>query len=88
MDRLIAVRFRVGDIVVELRRQVTIKGMHDAERAVAVLQTLSDDAHRAHVKKLVERQRLLLHLAPDAVDMFWTTVDLGAHTLFHHLFAQ
>ncbi len=38
VDRLVAVGFRVGDVVVELVRQMAEVGMHDAQRRIAILQ--------------------------------------------------
>ncbi|CCJ85925.1 hypothetical protein BN133_2302 [Cronobacter dublinensis 582] len=88
MNRLVAIRFGVRDVIVEFIRQVAVVRMNDPKRGVAVLQTLGDDAHRAHVEQLVKGQMLFLHLAPDAVDMFRTPVDFGFHALFFHGGAQ
>ena len=62
--------------------------MHYPQRGVAVLQTLRHDTHGAHVKQLVKGEVFLLHLAPDAVDVLWSTVDFSAHVLFFHRLAQ
>ena len=88
MDRLIAVRFGVGDIVIELIGQMTEVSVYYPQRGVAVLQTLRHDTHGAHVKQLVKREVFLLHFAPDAVDMLRPAVDFGAHVLFFHRLAQ
>ena len=51
--------------------------MHDAERGVAARDGVRQDAHGAHVEDALERQLLALHLAPDAVDVFRASRDLG-----------
>ncbi|CCJ93950.1 p1177c; B1177_F1_12 [Cronobacter malonaticus 681] len=88
MNGLVAVGFRVGDIIVELIRQMAIVRVNYPECGVAVLKALCDDAHGAHVKKLIKRQMLFLHFAPDAVDMFWTAVNLRLNAFFFHGAAQ
>ncbi|MNS73022.1 hypothetical protein D3C72_1064490 [compost metagenome] len=88
VDRLITVGFRVGDIVVELIRQMAEVGMHNPQRGIAVLQAFDHHAYRAHVKQLVKRQRLLLHLAPDAVNVFWTAVDVRLDAFIDHRITQ
>ena len=55
-------------------------GVHDTERRIAILQPLGHYPHRAHIEQLVEFEVLLLHLAPDAVDMFRPTVHLGVNS--------
>lgn len=52
-------------------------GVDDAERRVTILQPLGDHPHRTHVEQLVELEVFLLHLAPDAVDVFRAAVDFG-----------
>jgi hypothetical protein len=52
-------------------------GVNDTERRIAILQPLGDHPHRAHIEQLVEFEVLLLHLAPDAVDVFRPAIDLG-----------
>ncbi|MNP52579.1 hypothetical protein D3C76_1469800 [compost metagenome] len=84
MDRLVAVRFRIGDVVVKLIRHVAEVGMNNPQRGVAVLQTLGHDAHGAHIKQLIKGEMLFLHFAPDAVDMLRPAVDFGLHALFFH----
>ena len=61
-----------------------IAAVHQAEHRVAVRQARGDDAHRAQVEHLLERELLALHLPVDAVDVFGPAVDLavdagGAH---------
>lgn len=55
VDRLIAVGFGVGDIVVKLARNVVELGMHDTERRIAILQPLGHYPHRASNNSLNSR---------------------------------
>ncbi len=84
VNRLVAVRFRVGDVIIKFVRQMTIVGMHDPQRRVAILQTFSDDTYRAHIKQLIKSEMLLLHFAPDAIDMLRTPVYLSLHAFIFH----
>ena len=88
VDGLIAIRFGVRDVVIELIRQMAEVSMYYPQRGVAVLETLRHDTHGAHVKQLVKGEMFLLHFAPDAVDVLRTPVDLGAHILLFHRLAQ
>ena len=56
-------------------------GVHDAEGRVAVVDLLDDDAHRPYVIELGELEMLLLHLAPDAVDVLGPAVDIGLYAV-------
>jgi hypothetical protein len=69
MQRLVAVRLRPGDVVVELSRHRLPQVVHDAEHGVAILDVGNDDAKRAHVVEFGEIELLAAHLAPDAVDV-------------------
>ena len=88
MNRLIAIRLRVRDVVIELIRQMAEVSMYYPQRGVAVLETLRHDTHGAHVKQLVKGEMFLLHFAPDAVDVLRTPVNLSAHILLFHRLAQ
>ncbi len=88
MNGLVAVGFRVSDIIIELIRQMAIVRVNYPERGVAVLKAFRDNAHGAHVEEFIKRQMLFLHLAPDAVDMFRTPVNLCLNALFFHGGAQ
>ena len=88
MNRLITVRFRVGDVVIELVRHMAIMGVHNTECCVAILQTFSHHAHGTHIEQLIKGEGFLLHLAPDAVDVFRAAINFSLNTLFFHRFAQ
>ncbi len=51
--------------------------MHDAQRAVAVLDAVDHDAQRDEVIDLIELLVGALHLVVDAVDVLGPTGDLG-----------
>ncbi len=78
MERAVVVRFRLGDVIVELARQRRPKVMHDAQCRVAVLHVVDQDAHGADVVHRIEPRLLAAHLAPDAVDVLRPSGDLGA----------
>ena len=59
----------------------------DAQRCVAVFHFIDDDAQSAHVVNLGKRDILLAHLVPDAVDVFWSAVDLGVADTRGHQFS-
>ncbi len=88
MDRLVAVGFGVGDIIVKLAGNVVEVGVNDTECRIAVLQPLGHHPHRTHIEQFVEFEVLLLHLAPDAVDVFRPAVDLGLDSRLFQGIAQ
>ena len=51
--------------------------MHDAERAVALLDRFHDHAVAENIGELLEADRLALHLAPDRIGPLVAAVDLG-----------
>ncbi len=74
---LIAVRFRMGDVVVELFGDMRPQPVHDTERRVAVADLVDQHAHGAQVEDLIEAQLLVAHLFPDAVDVLRASADTG-----------
>ncbi|ANF23639.1 hypothetical protein PS273GM_00015 [Stutzerimonas stutzeri] len=77
MQRAVAVFLGVGDVVVELLRNVSPQGMHDTQRGVAIANLGHQHANGTNVVDLAELQPLLLHLPPDRIDVLGTSVDLG-----------
>ena len=53
--------------------------MDDAERGVAVLHLVDQDAHRADVVERFDPRLLAAHLVPDAVDVLGAAPHLGLH---------
>ncbi len=77
VQRAIAVLLGVGDVVVELLRNVPPQRMHDPQRGVAIADFRHQHANGANVVDLAELQALLLHLSPDGIDVLGTPVDVG-----------
>src|SRR3569833_1985554 len=75
--RTVAVVLWRGYVVVELAGDVLPEPVHDTERRVAVAHLVHQHAHRAHIVDLAVVDVLAAHLAPDAVDVFGATGDLG-----------
>ena len=65
VDRAIVVLLRRRDVVLEPSGHDRPVGMDDAERAVARLERLRDDAEAVDVGQLLEADRFALHLHPD-----------------------
>jgi hypothetical protein len=77
MQRAVEIALGMRDVVVEFAVDRLPQVMHDAQRGVAVLDLVDDDAQRAHVVDLLEVDVLAAHLVPDAVDVFRPTIHLG-----------
>ena len=77
MDRAVAVRLRLADVVLEPPRHRPPAQVHGAERDVAVADRAGDDPEAVDVGEPVEALLLLLHLAPDRVGLLLATDDLG-----------
>ncbi len=88
MQRAIVVGLGPGDVIVELARHRRPQCMHHAQRGIAGGDVVDHHAHRTDVIQLVERQTLLLHLPPDAVDVLWTAADHGLDALRDQLARQ
>ena len=75
VDRLIIVLLGVRDVVLETAGHGVPGGVHHAERAVAVALLGNDDAEGIDVRKLLERDLLALHLAPNGVRLLLAAGD-------------
>src|SRR6185312_8963129 len=60
----------------------------NAERVIALLDRVDDDAERHDVGQLLEADILLLHLAPDRVWRFFAARELGPNAAGFERFAQ
>ncbi|MNN37440.1 hypothetical protein D3C81_1513900 [compost metagenome] len=76
MQRAVAVFLGVGDVVVELFRDVSPQGVDDAERGVAVAHFRHQHTNGTHVVDLAELQAFALHFAPDRIDVFGPATDV------------
>ena len=81
VQRLVAIAFGAGDVVVKLLDQGGEMAVHPAQRGVAIGHAVDHHPHRADVKHLGKRQRFAAHFFDDAVDVFGPTVHLGLDVL-------
>ena len=84
MERLIAIRLGIGNIVVILLRQNREVLLHNRERFIALLDGFDDDSYGPDVKELIKAQVLALHLFPNGIDMLWPARHLGLNTVRSH----
>ena len=82
VQRPVAVRLGVGDVVVELAGNVRPEPVHCTEHAVAFRHGIHEHANRPQVEELLDAglldaQGLALHLSPDTVDVLRATGHLG-----------
>ena len=75
MQRLIAVGFGNGDVVLEPARQGFVQIMYSAQYAVAGVDLVDDDPECVNIHDLVKGPALAAHLLVDAVDVLLTTAD-------------
>ena len=76
VQRAVAVRLGVGDVVIELTRQIAPQPVHDTKRGVALCNRIDEHAQRARVVDFADPDALALHLAPDAVEMLRSAREL------------
>ena len=86
VQRPVAVRLGVGDVVVELAGDMRPQPVHGAERRIALGLGVHEHAQRPQVEQLLDAglldaERLALHLAPDAVDVLGAAGHLGIDPL-------
>ncbi|CSA66878.1 Uncharacterised protein [Vibrio cholerae] len=62
--------------------------VHNAKRGITVLQLISNNPHRTHIKQFIKSEAFLLHFAPDAVDVFRATADFSVNPGLLHLSTQ
>ena len=88
VQALVHVELRHGDVVFEPPGHGVPQRMHRAQRRVAVLHRLDDDAHGDQVVDLGEALALLRHLLIDAVQVLRAAHDLRLDAHLVHLAAQ
>ena len=77
VDRPVAVRFRLADVILEPARHGAPALVDDAQDPVAILFRGADHAEAVDVGQAREGQVLLLHLAPDRVGLLGAAIDIG-----------
>ena len=77
VDRAVIVLLRRGDVILEPPGNDRPRRVHDAERLIALGDAADDDAEAEYVGKLLEADRLALHLAPDRIGALAPAGDLG-----------
>ena len=80
MQRLVHIRLRHGDVVLEPARDRRVHLMDHAEGRVAVLDGLHDDADREEIVDLIQGLALVDHFPVDAEEMLGASADLGFHS--------
>src|SRR6185437_11785969 len=79
MQRLVAVDPRDGDVVLEAPRHGLEYRVHDAERAIAGVRLVDDDAQAIDIDDLRQRRALARHLLVDAVEVLLARLDARRH---------
>ena len=77
VDRLVVVLLGRRDVVLEAAGHRAPSRMHDAERPVAGVEAVHDDAEAVDVGELLQRDLPVLHLAPDGEGLLLAAVHLG-----------
>ncbi len=82
VQRLIAVRFRNGDIVFHAARTRLIQTVHLAEYAVAGVRILDDYAEGINIHDRVKTLLFKHHFAVDGVQMLFATANAARDSRF------
>ena len=77
MQRLVHVRLRHRDVVLEAARNRSVHLMDYAERRIAVPHRFHDDTDRKQIIDLVDGLILVHHLTVDGEEVLHTSADLG-----------
>ena len=75
VQRLVAVDARNRDVVLEAAGHRPVEAVHEAERAVALVDVADDDPDAEHVDDLRQRQVLAAHLHVHAVQVLLARLD-------------
>ena len=87
VQRLVHVRLGDGDVVLEPARKRLPHRVDRAEHRIAVADGVDDDAHRGEIVDLL-KALALLHLAPNAVKVLGSAVDVALYAQFVEHLAQ
>ena len=75
VDRAIAVRLGIGDVIFQLIGHAAPGLVDQAERAIAIVGIVHDDAEGVDVGEVGEFDALALQLAPDRIGLFLAAID-------------
>ena len=77
MQRLVHVRLRHRDVILEAARNRSVHLMNYTERRITVPHRLHDDTDRKQIIDLIDGLILVHHLTIDGEEVLHTTADLG-----------
>src|SRR5882724_11477308 len=75
VNRTVSVVLRGCNVVVELPGNELPQRVHHPERRIAFGYRVHEDTSGANVHELLEGELLRLHLAPNAIDVFRSSLD-------------
>ncbi len=76
---LIHVALGGSNVVVELLGDVPPEAMDQPQGGIAIRYAIDQNPHRSQIEDLFYVHALALHLSPDAIDVLWTSSDVGTH---------
>ena len=82
MQRLIAVRFRNGDVIFETTWTRFVEAVHLAEHAIADIGIMDDNAEGVDIHDRVKTLLFKHHFAVDGVQMLFATADAAGDPRF------
>ena len=88
VDRAVVVLLRRRDVVLEAAGHDRPGGVDDAERAIAGLDVVDDDAEAEDVGQLLEADRLALHLGPDRKRLLAPAIDPRAEPVLAQILGE
>ena len=84
MQRLIEIGLWNRDVVFEAPGHRPPKRMDHAQHGIAVHLRIGHDPQCSQIVDLLERNRLLVHLLINAVEMFGRPIDLSSQSILLH----
>ena len=85
VQRLVHIRLRHGNIVLEPARDRLVQLMDNTQGSVTVLYRIYNDAHCKQIINLIQRLVLVDHLSVDAEEMLHASVNLGLNAGLLHV---
>ena len=78
VQRAVVILLRRRDIVLEAARHDAPAGVDDAQRAIAILGRVDENAEAVNIRKLLKGERLRLHFAENRIGLLLAPLDLEA----------